>query len=176
MSVFITKARSPEAEIRGPLDHLSLAVKDNINTADLPTSAGTPALRGARPDEDAPVLAKLRKAGAIVIGKTNMHELALGTTNRNASFGTVANPRAAGRSAGGSSGGSAAAVADGTAHIALGTDTGGSVRIPASYCGIVGFRPSIGRWGNEGCVPLSPTRDTIGILANTVTDVARWTG
>src|SRR5204863_3451998 len=109
---------------------------------------------------------------ATVAGKTNMHELALGTTNRNPAFGTVGNPAAPGRSAGGSSGGSAAAVAAGLVPLALGTDTGGSVRIPASYCGIVGFRPSIGRWPRTGVMPLSTTRDTVGVLAGSVAEVS----
>jgi mandelamide amidase len=172
LNAFITPMSTHPAARTGPLAGVRLAVKDNIDTADLPTSAGTPALRGARPVRDAPVVARLRRAGAVVVGKTNLHELALGATNRNAEFGTVTNPRAPGRSAGGSSGGSAAAVAAGLVPIALGTDTGGSVRIPASYCGIVGFRPTVGRWGNEGVVPLSPTRDTIGVLAETVGEVA----
>lgn len=160
---------SPAARL--PLSGVPLAVKDNIDTYDLPTSGGTPAPRGSRPAADAPVLALLRRAGAVVVGKTNLHELACGTTN-NAAFGITRNPHAPGRSSGGSSGGSAAAVAAGLVPAALGTDTGGSVRIPASFCGIVGFRPTAGRLGNHGTVPLSPTRDTIGVHATTVTDAA----
>jgi indoleacetamide hydrolase len=129
-------------------------------------------LRGARPVADAPVVAALRRAGAIIVGKTNMHELAMGTTNRNLAFGDVLNPVDVTRSAGGSSGGSAAAVAGGLVPIALGTDTGGSVRIPASYCGVVGFRPTVGRWHGAGVVPLSTTRDTVGVLAGSVAEVA----
>ena len=173
LHAFVTIAQDAvPAAHDGPLVGVPVAVKDNINTFDLPISAGTPALRGARPTEDAPVVAALRRAGAVIAGKTNMHELAVGTTNCNPAFGTVANPVDLTRSAGGSSGGSAAAVAAGLVPIALGTDTGGSVRIPASYCGIVGFRPTIGRWGSRGVVPLSTTRDTIGVLAATVAEVA----
>lgn len=172
-NAFVTVARDagPVAHT-GPLAGVPIAVKDNIDTADLGVSAGTPALRGARPVADAPVVAALRQAGAVIAGKTGMHELALGTTNRNPAFGDVHNPVDPTRSAGGSSGGSAAAVAAGLVPIALGTDTGGSVRIPASYCGIVGFRPTVGRWPGAGVVPLSTTRDTVGVLAKSVAEVA----
>ena len=161
----------PAADGR-PLAGVLYAVKDNIDTVDLPTTAATPALRGSVAAANAPVVERLRRAGAVVVGKTNMHELALGTTSHNMAYGAVRNPHATDRTAGGSSGGSAAAVAAGLVPFALGTDTGGSVRIPASYCGIVGFRPSTGSWGNEGTVPVSPTRDTIGVLAHTVADAA----
>jgi Asp-tRNA(Asn)/Glu-tRNA(Gln) amidotransferase A subunit family amidase len=173
-NAFVTIARNaaPAVPSKGPLAGVSVAIKDNIDTVDLPVSAGTPALRGARPGADAPVVAALRRAGAIIVGKTNMHELALGTTNCNPAFGTVRNPVNVTRSAGGSSGGSAAAVAAGLVPVALGSDTGGSVRIPASYCGLVGFRPSVGRWSGVGVVPLSTTRDTVGVLAETVSMAA----
>lgn len=156
----------------GPLAGVPFAVKDNIDTADLPTTAGTPALLGSHPGADAPVVAALRAAGGQVIGKTNLHELALGITNNNASTGPVSNPADPMRSAGGSSGGSAVAVALGVVPFALGTDTGGSVRIPAAHTGVVGFRPTTDRWGAQRVVPLSTSRDTIGVLANTVDDVA----
>lgn len=107
-------------------------------------------------------------AGAMVIGKTNMHELGLGVTSNNATFGPVRHPTDSSRSAGGSSGGSAVAVARGDVPFALGTDTGGSVRIPASFCGVVGYRPSTGRYSSEGLINISWTRDTIGILAKSV--------
>ena len=107
-----------------------------------------------------------------MIGKTNLHELALGVTSNNAAFGPVRNPHDPSRSAGGSSGGSAVAVATGVVPIALGTDTGGSVRVPAAHCGVVGWRPTVGRWGTGRTVPISHTRDTAGVLATSVADAA----
>jgi mandelamide amidase len=173
LHAFITIAEDAGPAVQnGPLAGVRVAVKDNIHTFDLPVSGGTPALRGARPTADAPVVAALRRAGAVIAGKTNMHELALGTTNCNPTVGTVLNPVDVSRSAGGSSGGSAAAVAGGLVPIALGSDTGGSVRIPASYCGIVGFRPTVGRWPRAGVVPLSTTRDTVGVLAGSVAEMS----
>jgi Asp-tRNA(Asn)/Glu-tRNA(Gln) amidotransferase A subunit family amidase len=155
----------------GVLDGAALAIKDNIDTADLPTTGGTRALRGAAA-ADAPPLARLRAAGALVAGKTNLHELALGITSNNAAFGPVRNPHDQGLIAGGSSGGTAAAIAAGIVPAGLGTDTGGSVRIPAALCGITGFRPTVGRYPGGGVVPLSSTRDTIGPMGRTVADVA----
>jgi len=151
---------------------LPLGVKDNIDTAHLPTTAGTPALADNQPAGNAPALARLLAAGALVAGKTNMHELAFGITSDNAAFGAVANPYDPTRIPGGSSGGSAAAVAARIVPAALGTDTGGSMRIPAALCGVVGFRPTTGRYPAEGVVPLSHTRDTIGPMARRVADVA----
>src|SRR5690606_13609012 len=119
---------------------------------------------------DAPVIATLRRAGALFLGKTNMHELSFGATSINRHTGPVRNPANPDLIAGGSSGGSAAAVAAGLAPAALGTDTGGSCRIPAALCGIVGYRPSNGRYSNAGVVPLSLTRDTIGLLTRSVED------
>lgn len=160
----------PGAE--GPLAGVPLAVKDNLDTRDLPTTGGTPALAHSRPGRDHYAVARLRAAGAAVMGKANLHELALGITSNNAAFGPARNPHDPSRSPGGSSGGSAAAVAAGIAPIALGSDTGGSVRIPAAHCGVVGFRPTVGRWGSGLAVPLSGTRDTAGGLATCVADVA----
>jgi indoleacetamide hydrolase len=161
--------RRSAAEV-GPLHGLPVAIKDNINVAGQPTSAGTPALRDHRPDHDAPVVKVLRRAGAILFGRTNMHELAYGLTGDNAAFGAVKNPADPTRIAGGSSSGSAAAVAAALVPVALGTDTGGSVRVPAALCGIIGFRPTQGRYAGEGIVPISHSRDTVGILARNVAD------
>ncbi|WP_051791361.1 amidase family protein [Amycolatopsis jejuensis] len=168
--VWITVAE-PAAAGSGPLAGIAFAVKDNIDVAGLATTAGTPLLRDHIADLDADVVNVLRDAGAVVLGKTNMHELAFGVTSDNATFGAVRNPQAPGLSAGGSSGGSAAAVALGTVPFSLGTDTGGSVTVPAAFCGIAGFRPSTGRYPPTGVVSLSTSRDTIGIHARTVEDI-----
>ena len=159
---------------------LPIVVKDNINTRDLPTTAGTPALRGARPNANAPALQRLLDAGAIVIGKTNLHELAFGITSTNLSAfaGPVKNPYDKTRIPGGSSGGTAAAIAARIVPSGLGTDTGGSTRVPAALCGIVGLRPSVGnggadrRYDGAGVVPISHTRDTVGPMGRSVADVA----
>ena len=164
-----------------PLAGLPIVVKDNINTADMPTTGGTEALRNARPKTNAPSLQKLIDAGAIVIGKTNLHELAFGITSTNAaSFaGAVKNPHDVTRIPGGSSGGTAAAIAAGIVAAGLGSDTGGSTRIPAALTGTAGLRPSVGNGGAErryhdtnAVVPISRTRDTIGPMGRTVADVA----
>ncbi|MBS0393742.1 MAG: indoleacetamide hydrolase [Proteobacteria bacterium] len=156
----------------GALHGLPIAVKDNIDVAGRVTTAGTPALRHHVARASAPVVAALLEAGALVFGKANMHELADGITNNNAAFGAARNPYAPDRIPGGSSGGTAVAVAARLCPAGLGTDTGGSVRIPAALCGIVGLRPSAGRYPSAGIVPISHTRDTAGPLARTVADVA----
>ncbi|MEM8952371.1 MAG: indoleacetamide hydrolase [Pseudomonadota bacterium] len=159
-----------------PLLGLPLAIKDNIDTADLPTTGGTPGLRDWTPAANAPVMQALLDAGGLLAGKANMHELAFGITSNNVSFGAVGNPYDPTLIAGGSSGGTAAAIAARIVPAGLGTDTGGSCRIPAALCGCVGFRPSHGRYSQTGVIPISHTRDTIGPLARTVADIALLDG
>jgi Asp-tRNA(Asn)/Glu-tRNA(Gln) amidotransferase A subunit family amidase len=167
--------------VAGRLAGLPIVIKDNINTADMPTSGGTPALQNAQPWRNAPSMDKLFKAGAVIIGKTNLHELAFGITSTNLSSfaGAVKNPYDKTRIPGGSSGGTAAAIAAGIVTCGLGTDTGGSTRIPAALTGIVGLRPSVGNGGAQRryndpdmVVPISHTRDTVGPMGRTVADVA----
>ena len=170
----IDRARDKGARLPN-LAGLPILIKDNIDTVGLPTSAGTPSLKQNYPPCNAPVVDRLLKQGAIVMGKANMHELALGITSSNPAFGFVRNPYDLDLIPGGSSGGSAAAVAARIAPAALGTDTGGSVRIPAAFCGIVGFRPSIRPrklYSQRGVVPITHDMDTIGPMARSVADVA----
>src|SRR5579863_7521031 len=131
--------RRQAGAVLGPLHGLPIAIKDSINTHDYPTTAGTPALRQFRPAQDAPVVGALRAGGALILGKTNLHELSFGWTSANQAFGPVRNPYDVARIAGGSSGGSAAAVAARLTALALAADTEGSIRVPASLCGIAGF-------------------------------------
>ena len=160
------------AQAQGKLAGIPFVAKDNINTTALPTSGGTPALRANTPASNAPALDRLLAEGGVLVGKAAMHELAFGITSNNAAMGAVKNPHDPGRIPGGSSGGTAAAIAAGIVPFGLGTDTGGSCRIPAALCGVVGFRPSTGRYSAEGVIPISHTRDTIGPLANSVADIA----
>ena len=158
-------------DVRQSLAGLPIALKDNINTVDLPTTGCTAALKGKTPRANAHVAQALFDAGAILAGKNNMHELAFGITSNNACTGAVKNPWQSTMIAGGSSGGSAAAVASRQVPAALGTDTGASVRLPAALCGVVGFRPTVGRYSQHGILPISHTRDTAGPIARSVADV-----
>lgn len=156
----------------GALDGIPMAVKDNIDTAGNPTTAGIGAFRNRMAHTDASVVGRLRAAGCVLLGKLNMHEGALGATTDNAAFGRCANPRMPGYSPGGSSGGSGAAVAGGYVPLTLGTDTMGSVRIPAAYCGVWGLKPTRGLVGRTGLTFLSWTLDSIGPLALCAEDLA----
>ena len=150
-----------------------VAVKDLVDVRGTTTTGGGKLLGTDPKLEDAPLIGNLRRHGCVVIGKTNLHEWAFGSSNINQHYGTVHNPRDRDRVAGGSSGGSAAAVAAGVCDWAVGSDTGGSVRIPASVCGVVGFKPTFGTISTEGVVPLSRSLDTIGSLANDVESATR---
>ena len=153
-----------------PTDGISLAVKDLFDTAGLTTTYGSILFADHVPERSAEAVVRLERVGYVNVGKTNLHEFAYGVTSQNPHFGTVPNPIAPGRTAGGSSGGSAAALAAGLADAALGTDSGGSIRIPAACCGIVGFKPSYGLVPLDGCFPLAPTFDHAGPMARTVAD------
>lgn len=155
----------PEVEPTGP----PLAVKDLFDTAGLATTYGSPLFGDHVPAETAPAILALETAGWGVVGKTNLHEFAYGTTSENPHFGVVPNPLAPDRVAGGSSGGNAAALALGACDLALGTDSGGSIRIPAACCGIVGFKPTYGLVSLDGCFPLAPSFDHAGPMARDVT-------
>ncbi len=157
---------------RGPLHGVPVAIKDLIATQGVRTTAGSTILGRWVPKRDAAAVWMLRVAGAILVGKTNTHEFAFGTTNDNPHYGAVKNPWNPALTSGGSSGGSAAAVASGLLRVALGTDTAGSIRIPAALCGAVGLKPTYGLISTSGVVPLSKTLDTVGPIGRTVDDVA----
>ncbi len=161
---------------RGPLHGIPISLKDNICMKGIRTTAGSKILKDFIPKKDAVVVTQLEQAGAVVLGKTNLHEFAYGVTSNNPHYGPVRNPWDPARVPGGSSGGSAAAVAAGLCYGSIGTDTGGSIRIPASLCGIPGLKPSWGRISCEGIIPLSPGFDCAGPLARTVGDIAILTG
>jgi aspartyl-tRNA(Asn)/glutamyl-tRNA(Gln) amidotransferase subunit A len=157
---------------RGPLHGIPVAVKDVFCTQGIRTTCGSKIFENHVPGHDAAVVEKLAEAGAVLVGKTNLHELAYGVTSTNPHFGAVRNPWDLERIPGGSSGGSAAAVASGMVFLAMGSDTGGSIRIPASYCGAVGLKPSYGRVSRYGVVPLDFTLDHMGPIARSVRDAA----
>jgi mandelamide amidase len=163
--------RRHTGERLGPLHGLPIPIKDSVNTRDLPTTAGTPALRHFQPREDAPLVRALRRAGAIVLGKTNLHELSYGYTSNNHAYGAILNPYDPSRIPGGSSGGTAAAIASRMAPLGVAEDTEGSIRVPAALCGIAGFRPTTGRYPTHGCAPISPLFDQVGPHARSVRDL-----
>jgi aspartyl-tRNA(Asn)/glutamyl-tRNA(Gln) amidotransferase subunit A len=153
----------------GPL----VAVKDLVDVAGMVTTAGGIILPNEPAEHDAPVVQRIRSAGCVVVGKTNLHEFAFGVTSVNPHYGTVRNPHDPSRVAGGSSGGSAVAVAAGMCEWAIGSDTGGSIRIPGSLCGVVGFKPELGSIDTTGVVPLAWSLDTLGPMAPDVASAAR---
>jgi aspartyl-tRNA(Asn)/glutamyl-tRNA(Gln) amidotransferase subunit A len=157
---------------RGPLHGVPISVKDLFDVAGTPTSAASKVRTGHVATHDAVAVARLREAGAIIVGKTNLHEFALGPTNEDSAFGPTRHPLDPTRLPGGSSGGSAASVVAGMAFASVGTDTGGSVRIPAAACGLVGLKPALGDIPTGGVVPLSTTMDHVGPLSRSVADAA----
>jgi len=173
----IATAREMEAEQRrgkwrGPLHGIPIALKDNIDTAGVRTTGASELFKDRIPTEDAEVVRKLKSAGAILLGKLNMHEFAYGASSAVTYFGPVHNPWVLDRISGGSSGGSAAAIASDLCFGTLGTDTGGSIRIPSSHCGTVGLMPSYGRVSNRGVIPMAWTLDHVGPICKTVEDAA----
>ncbi len=166
------EARALAGRRLGQLDGIPIAVKDLYDTAGVVTAAGTGAYRERVPAEDATAVRRLREGGAVILGKTSTHELAMGGTTNNVHFGATHNPWRLDRVPGGSSGGSGAALAGGQALGALGTDTGGSIRIPAAFCGITGHKPTYGLVGRGGVVPLSLTLDHAGPMARSAEDCA----
>ena len=173
----LAQARALDAEqrggkLRGPLHGIPIALKDNIDTAGVRTTAASAVFDDRVPHDDAEVTRRLKAAGAVLVGKTNLHEFAMGGTSATSYYGPVRNPWALDRNSGGSSGGSAAAVAADLCYAALGTDTGGSIRTPASFCGCVGLKPTYGLVSIRGIIPLSVSLDHCGPLARSAEDAA----
>ena len=171
----LEQARAADAELsrgtaRSPLHGIPISVTDIVDIAGVPTTAASRLRRGHRAESDAAVVARLRAAGAIFIGKCNLHEFAFGTTGEDSAYGPTRNPHAPERVSGGSSSGSAVSVATGMALASIGTDTGGSIRIPSCACGVVGLKPTHGDVSCDGIVPLAPSLDHVGPIATTVED------
>jgi aspartyl-tRNA(Asn)/glutamyl-tRNA(Gln) amidotransferase subunit A len=169
------EARQADGELaegrdRGPIHGVPISIKDIIDMRGLPTTAASRVRQGHVAEHDAPIITRLRRAGAVFVGKTNLHEFALGTTSEESAFGAAHNPYDPSRSPGGSSGGSAISVAAGMALASIGSDTGGSIRIPAAACGTVGLKPTFGEVSTDGVVPLSRTLDHVGPLTSSVAD------
>src|SRR5437016_6078279 len=173
----LADARNAEQEIlrgnyRGPLHGIPIGLKDIIDTPGTRTTAASAQYKDRIPTEDAEVVRRLRQAGAIILGKQNLHEFAYGGSSMISFFGEIRNPWNTSLIVGGSSGGSAASVAAGLGLAAIGTDTAGSIRLPAAYCGVVGLKPTYGRVSARGIVPLSWSLDHIGPIVNSVHDAA----
>jgi aspartyl-tRNA(Asn)/glutamyl-tRNA(Gln) amidotransferase subunit A len=173
----LADARAAEREIsagkyRGPLHGVPFALKDIFDVKEVPTTAGSKVWQDFIPKEDAPVMKRLRQAGAVLVGKLNMYELAFGITSNNPHFGATFNPWDLSASCGGSSSGSAAALAAGFVPLTLGTDTGGSIRIPSSLTGVVGLKPTYGLISKRGVLPLAWSMDHVGPMAIHVEDIA----